>query len=61
MYTRVVQLPTEARRGHWTHWNWGYNHEPLCGCQERNSSPPEDLPGLFTPEPSLQSPDILIL
>jgi hypothetical protein len=24
MYTRVVQLPTEARRGHWIPWSWSY-------------------------------------
>jgi hypothetical protein len=45
IYMRTMCIP----------WNWNYDcHEIPCECSESNLSPVNELPVLFTTEPSLQ-------
>lgn len=50
MCTMYMLVPPEARKGHWSPWNWSYRLESPCMWWESNLSPPEEQPVLLTAE-----------
>lgn len=52
--TPRLWVPEEARRGHWSPWNWNYRWLWIArrGCSELNLSPLEEQKALLTTRPS---------